>query len=183
MKEFEKIYCAYFNDVYYYMKSLSKDDDLAQDITSETFFKAMKSLNSFRGECHIRVWLCQIAKNCYFSYLKAQHKFLPQKEADDLLKLYENSNEEGMDYKEIPYSHLQNTGLEEKLIQKEQAAKIHMLVHKLSEPYKEIFMLRVFGELSFKEIGELFKKTQNWACVTYHRARAKIKEQMEENHE
>lgn len=183
MTEFEKIYRTYFSDVYYFIKSLSKDDDLAQDITSETFFKAMKSLHRFRGECHIRVWLCQIAKNCYFSHLKARNKLLPQKEADDLLSLYENYREAEINQKSLSYTRIQNTALEEKLIQKERAAEIHMLVHKLPEPYKEVFMLRVFGELSFKEIAELFKKSHNWACVTYHRARAKIQEQMEENHE
>lgn len=183
MKEFEKIYRAYFSDVYYFIKSLCKDDDLAQDITSETFFKAMKSLHRFRGECHIRVWLCQIAKNCYFSHLKAQNKFLPQKEADDIIRIYENSGIESVYDKELSNAHIQNTGMEERLAQKEEVAEIHRLVHRLPEPYKEVFMLRVFGELSFKEIGALFQKSQNWACVTYHRARTKIQEQMEENNE
>ena len=185
MNEFEKIYRAYFNDVFLFIKYLSKDDDLAQDITSETFFKAMKSLDTFRGDCHIRVWLCQIAKNCYFSYLKTQNKFLSQKEADDFLSIYQGEYQGDYETRRTSASccQAQNSTPEEKLIQKEQSAKIHMLVHKLPEPYKEVFMLRVFGELSFKQIGEIFKKTSNWACVTYHRARTKIQEQMEENYE
>ena len=69
-EEFEKIYRRYFNDVFLFLKKLSKDEGLAEEITSETFFKAMRSIDAFRGDTDIRVWLCQIAKNCYFSHLK-----------------------------------------------------------------------------------------------------------------
>ena len=68
--EFEKIYTTYFRDVFLYIRRLSNDEHIAEEITSETFFKAMNSIDSFRGDCDIRVWLCQIAKNCYYSYLK-----------------------------------------------------------------------------------------------------------------
>ena len=70
MAEFEQIYKAYFNDVVLYIKSLSQNESVAEEITSETFFKAMRSVDDFRGDCDIRVWLCQIAKNCFYSYLK-----------------------------------------------------------------------------------------------------------------
>ena len=70
MAEFEQIYKAYFNDVFLYIKSLSQNESVAEEITSETFFKAMRSVDDFRGDCDIRVWLCQIAKNCFYSYLK-----------------------------------------------------------------------------------------------------------------
>ena len=68
--EVEKLYSLYFNDVYRYIRKLSGDVHIAEEITADTFFKAMKALDSFRGDCDIRVWLCQIAKNCYLSYLK-----------------------------------------------------------------------------------------------------------------
>ena len=68
--EFEQIYSTYFKSVYHYIRMLSGDEHLAEEITSETFFKAMKSIGDFRGECDMRVWLCQIAKNAYYSYLK-----------------------------------------------------------------------------------------------------------------
>ena len=71
---FQEIYRAYFNDVLLYIRRLSKDEHIAEEITSETFFKAMRDIEHFRGECHIRVWLCQIAKNCYYSYLKKNGK-------------------------------------------------------------------------------------------------------------
>ena len=72
--EFEKIYRTYFNDVFLYIRRLSNDDHIAEEITSETFFKEMRSIDTFRGETDIRVWLCQIAKNCYFSHLKKQQR-------------------------------------------------------------------------------------------------------------
>ena len=70
MTDFEQIYNTYFNDVYLYILRLSGNEYIAEEITSDTFFKAMRSIDSFRGDCDVRVWLCQIAKNCYYSYIK-----------------------------------------------------------------------------------------------------------------
>lgn len=159
--DFEEIYHDYFHDVYLYIRSLSKDEQIAEDITSETFIKAIQSINRFNGTCDIRVWLCQIAKNCYFSYLRKNKKlvFFDQLQEEDSLNI-------------------------ERVIQsKEASMKIHQFIHDLDEPYKEVFSLRIFGELSFKQIGLLFNKSENWACVTYHRARKKIKKEMEDPHE
>ena len=71
---FEELYKQYFNDVYRYILKLSSSHQVADEITSDTFFKAMRSIDSFRGDCDVRVWLCQIAKNCYYSHLKKQSK-------------------------------------------------------------------------------------------------------------
>jgi RNA polymerase sigma-70 factor (ECF subfamily) len=156
--EFEQVYQAYFRDVYLYAKSLSGDAHIAEDITSETFIKAMQALDSFRGACDIRVWLCQIAKNCYFSRLRKDSK---------LVIIETPEIEEAPD-------------LEASLLSKDAALRIHRVLHNLAEPYKEVFSLRVFGELSFKQIASLFGKSDNWACVTYHRAKKKIQEEMED---
>ena len=161
-EEFEKIYIRYFNDVFLFLKKLSKDESIAEEITSETFFKAMRSIDTFRGETDIRVWLCQIAKNCYFSHLKKQQKII--------------------DIDEVEFTDSKST-IEEQILNKSDAMQIHRLLHDLAEPYKEVFMLRVFGELSFKQIADIFQKTDNWACVTYHRARNKILSQMEVENE
>lgn len=158
MTEFEKIYREYFSDVFLYVMSLSSNKQIAEDITSETFFKAMKALDSFKYNCDIRVWLCQIAKNCYFSYLRKKKKFV---EMDVMIEQTDTVN------------------LELSLIDSELSEKTHAILHDLEEPYKEVFMLRVFGELSFKQIAKLFGKTENWACVTYHRARNKIENRLE----
>ena len=162
MTEFERIYRTYFNDVFLYIRRLSCDEYIAEEITSETFFKAMHSLSGFRGDCDIRVWLCQIAKNCYYSYLK---------------KAGRTDSMEDIELSDIP---AQGKNTEEQYARQEEAAQIQKLLHDLPEPYKEVFMWRVFAELSFKQIAQIFGKTENWACVTYHRARKMIKEKAEE---
>ncbi len=159
MAEFEDTYNLYFKDVFLYIYSLSGDQHIAEDITSETFLKAIQSIDSFKGNCDIRVWLCQIAKNSYFSYLRKIRKLvdmeaLPEKAADH--------------------------DVEQIITSAETSMQIHEVLHNLGEPYKEVFTLRVFAELSFKQIAHLFGKSENWACVTFHRARIKIKERMED---
>ena len=156
--EFEQIYTTYFRDVYLYICKLSNSEHIAEEITSETFFKAMKSIDSFRGDCDIRVWLCQIAKNCYYSYLKK----VDRTESIDNVEIAE-----------------QSTSFEERLFQQDTAMQIQKILHDVPEPYKEVFMWRVYADLSFKQIGQIFGKSENWACVTYHRARNKIKEKLE----
>ena len=163
MTEFEKIYETYFNDVFLYIRRLSGNEHVAEEITSETFFRAMRSIDSFRGDCDIRVWLCQIAKNCYYNYEK-KHKRIKNIDEAYFGRL--------TDGKETP---------DEAMARNEDAHQIRKILHTLKEPYKEVFTWRVFAELSFQEIGQIFKKSENWACVTYHRARNMIKQKMEEN--
>jgi len=153
--EFQEVYETYFQDVYKYLLVLSGDPVVAEEITQETFFKALKSIDRFQGQCRLYVWLCQIAKNTYFTYLKKTGR-----------QRVEGACAAG----EAP---------EERLLRKEAVFEIHRALHNLREPYKEVFSLRVFGELPFGQIGALFGKTENWARVTYHRARLKIKEEME----
>ena len=162
MTDFEKLYTTYFNDVYLYIRRLSGDEQIAEEITSETFFKAMHSIDSFRGDCDVRVWLCQIAKNCYYTRTKKVGKV-----------------------QETDFDAVQNIpdpapGLAEQLIRKEEVQRIQKVLHDISEPYKEVFMWRVFAQLSFKQIGSIFGKNENWACVTYHRARKMIIQRLEE---
>lgn len=154
MTDFQQVYDLYFKDVYKYALSLSRDPHVAEEVTQETFFKALKSIDTFQGQCRLYVWLCQIAKNTYFTYAGKQAKEGAEQEISS------------------------GDSMEEKLLRKETAFEIHKLLHNLPEPYKEVFSLRVFGELSFSQIGELFGKTESWARVTYHRARLKIKEEM-----
>ena len=160
--EFEEIYRSYFKAVFLYVMQLSGDETVAEDITSETFAKAIRSIKDFRGECDIRVWLCQIAKNTYYSYLKKNKKSLSVDEAD------------------LPNLISQDDPLDIHLGKQEEIQDIRHILHSIAEPYKEVFMWRVLGDLSFKEIGELFQKTDNWACVTYYRARKMIQSRLEE---
>ncbi len=161
MKDFEKIYETYFSDVFLYIRRLSGSEHIAEEITSETFFKALRSIDKFRGDCDIRVWLCQIAKNSYYTYLKKRKR---TKSLD-----------------EVELGGALDNSTAEDIAKREEVREIHKILHTMKEPYKEVFTWRVFAELSFKEIGQIFHKTENWACVTYHRARAMIRQKMEEN--
>ncbi len=164
--EIELIYNEYFQDIYLYILGLSRNEHIAEDVTEETFFRAMKALPEFRGDCDVRVWLCQIAKNQFYSYVRKNKKSVPIdfSEMDDEPRLQRS----------------EATSIEKQLVDSEMAEMIHQKVHELAEPYKEVFYLRVFGELSFEKIGAIFDKNANWACVTYHRAKTKIQNAMED---
>ena len=166
MLEFEKIYSIYFDDVFRYIRRLSNNEHIAEEITADTFFKALHSIDSFRGDCDIRVWLCQIAKSSYLSYLKKSGRI------------------DSIENTELVNSAFSDTAIEEQLVREDEAAQIQKILHEISDPYKEVFMWRVFAQLRFQQIGQIFGKSENWACGTYHRARSQIKERLEgTNHE
>lgn len=159
MTEFESIYRRYFADVELYLRAICHEEHLVEELTEQVFFQALKALPKFRGDCDIRTWLCAMARNCYLSHLR---KTKPTEDIDQL---------------QIPDP---RQSVEEKIEDRQQAMVIHRILHDMPEPYKEVFSLRVFDQLSFEDIGSLFGRTANWACVTYHRARQKIREKMEE---
>ena len=159
--KFEDMYQRFFKDVYLFVFSISKDRQIAEDITQETFFKALKEIKNFRGDCSVKSWLCQIAKNLYISQTRKK----------SMISL------EDMDA--VP-NQIATTNIEQEYIQKEDKLSVYKVLHFLDEPYKEIFLLRTLGDLSFKEIADVFHKTESWARVTYHRARLKIQEAMEQ---
>lgn len=156
----EKLYEAFYMKVFSYVMTLARDRNDAEEITQETFFRAISTDKSFRGDSDSYTWLCAIAKNIFID-----EKRRVSRQDDELSE-------------ELPDT---DKGIEEKLTDRDQSLKIHLILHKLEEPYKEVFQLRIFGELSFAEIGSIFGKTETWARVTYHRARLKIKERMDEN--
>ena len=158
-KTAEKLYEAFYMKVFSYVMTLAKDRNDAEEITQETFYRAISTEKSFKGDSDSFTWLCAIAKNI----------FIDQK------RHYARQDDELSE--ELPDT---DKGLEEKLTDRETSLRIHLILHKLEEPYKEVFQLRIFGELSFAEIGSIFGKTETWARVTYHRARVKIKERMDE---
>ncbi|MCM1539736.1 MAG: sigma-70 family RNA polymerase sigma factor [Blautia sp.] len=159
MGAFEELYKQYYRQVYFYVLSLCRNDHLAEEITQETFFKVLKKMDTFRGECRINVWITQIAKNTFYDYCRRK-KFDPGSPLEDV------EAEDG-------------ENLEERMLDREAAGQIHMILHRLSEPYREVFWMRTFGELSFREIGSIHGKTESWARVVYHRARLMIREELE----
>ena len=159
-KAAEKLYEAFYMQVFSYVMTLTRDHDKAMEITQETFFRAISTDKAFRGESDSFTWLCAIAKNLFIDETRRNSRFedVPLEERQDDKKSIEKS-----------------------LVDSDSSMRIHRILHKLEEPYKEIFQLRVFGELSFKEIASIFGKTETWARVTYHRARMMIKERMDES--
>ena len=156
----EIVFEQYYEDVYRFLRALTLDVDLAEELTQETFLRAIRSIDTYQGNADVRVWLCSIAKNLFYSNVKKQKKSIPGAEED-------------FPDREIPEKLRIET-----LLDRETAMEIHRALHRLREPYKEIFSLRVFGELSFREIGELFEKSEHWACVTYHRARQMVQREV-----
>jgi len=157
VEDFDKIYAEYFSEVYKFVLSMCQNPVLAEEITQESFFKALKNIDSFKGDCTLSTWLCKIAKNTFYSYAK-KHSRQVDYPLDSIMS---------------------DDNIEEKFVDKETAYAIHKAVHKLKDPYKEVFWLRTFGELSFTQIGALFDKTENWARVTYYRSKILVKEAMQ----
>ncbi len=154
----EKLYKTYYMRVFSYAMTLTGNRAQAEEITQETFFRAFSAQHRFRGESDEATWLCAIAKKYYLDEQRRRfrHKTIPEEVPDSA--------------KEIG-----------KIVEdRESSFRVHLALHQLDEPFREVFTLRVFGELSFREIGIIFKKTENWARVTYHRARLKLRERIGE---
>lgn len=159
--DIEKLYSTYYMKVYSYIMNLVKNPSEAEEITQETFVKAMTAKAGYKGVSSEYTWICAIAKNLTYDHFRKEGR------KNDLSF---NMKEMVTDGNEL-----------EKMIVKESSFNIHLALHKMEEPYKEVFELRVFGELSFAEIAKIFQKTENWARVTYHRARLKLKERLDSN--
>ncbi len=151
--ELGEIYRLYAKYIYRYLYSLSSSEQLAEELTAETFYRAVKNISSYKSEYGMSVWLKSIAKNLYLDYLRKKER---QNVSLDGLDL-----PDGADFVVMPEN-------------REQALSVCKALHTLDEPYKEVFSLRIFGELSYKEIGELFGRSDGWARTIFFRAKEKI---------
>lgn len=158
MKEFDAIFKEFTPVVYHFLLSLCGDESLAEELTSETFYQAYLHIGQFRGDCKIETWLCQIAKNALRKEQKRRNRFSDPDTIEDTLA---------------------DSNAFESLANKEQALQIHKHLHALKDPYREVFMLRVFGELSFKEIADICGRSESWAKVTFYRSKSKLIEDLE----
>ena len=154
----EQIYKDHAQIVYKYLLSITKDAGIAEELTQETFYRAVYSLDSFDGSCKISVWLCQIAKHIWYQELERRKKHRTQELTED-----------------IPVS---STLPEDSAVLASERIVLYKAINKLSEPMKEVVLLRLSGELSFADIGEILSKTENWARTTFYRAKQKITEVM-----
>lgn len=159
MTTIEELYQMYFKDVYLYVKAISKSEEIAEEITQETFFKALKGIKKFKGNCDIRVWLCQIAKNSLYTYAKKMKR-----------TVFIELDEDWLDEK---------PSIETTVIEQEQVKQIKGILEEMQEPYRGVFSLRIYHELSFREIAKVYGKTESWARVTYYRAKEKIIQKVE----
>ncbi len=152
----EQVYQAYSNTVFRYLLSLTRDEHLAEEITQETFYQAVRSADRFDGSCQVPTWLCAIAKNKLREY---RRKHPPAVELTEDAAAGE--------------------GPEDAVLASEGRLAVIRAIHTLAEPAREVVHLRLLGGLSFREIGEVFGKTENWARVTYYRAKTALQKGLE----
>ncbi len=152
----ERLYNAYYMRVFSYVMTMAGDRQTSEEITQEAFFRAFSKSAEFRNESDEVTWLCAIAKNCFVDETRRR-------------------NRTGLIPEELPAS---GKSIEQQVTDRDSSFRIHAALHTMDEPYREVFELRIFGELSFSQIGTIFGKTENWARVTYHRARLKLQEKM-----
>ena len=148
------IYRHHAQTVYKFLLSQTRDPGLAEELTQETFYQAVRSIDRFDGKCKVSVWLCQIAKHLWYQQLRKQKREVPL-------------SEEGVD---VPLPSAEEETLD-------RAGRLELLrqVHSLPEPYREVVYLRAFGDLSFREIGDVLGKTETWARVTFYRGKEKLR--------
>lgn len=156
----EEIYKKYSRIVYNYLLGITHNSDLAEELMQETFYSAAKNIHKFRQKCSIKVWLCQIAKNKWNTFLKKNRG-----------KIY-SSNIEDFD------NFLYDDGFEDEIISNEEKKSLYKKIQTLDEITKKVIYLRIQGELSFREIGTVLNKSENWARITFYRGKIKLKELM-----
>ena len=160
MQDMEQIYEQYFETVNKFLFCLTHDNDVSEELTQETFCKAIQKINIFKNDCKTSVWLCQIAKNLWYDELKKSKK------------IKEISEEE--------YLSIQTKiDMEENIIFKENKKTLYQRIDNLNEQMKSVIYLRIIGDLSFKEIGDILGKTENWARITFYRGKERLKEEKE----
>lgn len=157
MQDIEQIYEKYFEIVNKYLFCLTRNSDIAEELTQETFYRAVKKIDSYNGKCKMSVWLCQIAKNLWYRQYQ-KNKRETNIEENELLNIQEKDT------------------IESFIISQEEKIALYKKMQNIDEKTREVIYLRITGELSFKEIGMILKKTENWARVTFFRGKQKLKE-------
>lgn len=157
MKKLEEMCKEYNNIIYKYLFCITHNKEIAEDLTQETLYKALKNIRSFRGDCKINTWLCKIAKNEWYMYLNKnkKHKMVSIDEAITI------SNGENLD---------------DKITSNDLKRRLYKEIYKLDNEVSQIMLLRLEDDMSFKEIGEIFNKNETWARVKFFRGKQKIKE-------
>lgn len=159
MASFQNIYEEYAQPVYRFLLSLTGNDDLAEELLSETFYQAFRHIDKFEGRCNLYTWLCQIGKNAWIKECRRNKRY-SEIRLDDLV---------------IPDD---QPGLEEAVINREMYRKVLKALQNLKDPYRDVFVLHAIGEVKLKEIAFIYEKTESWARVTYFRAKQLIAQEV-----
>ena len=157
MQDIEKIYEEYFETVNKYLFCLTHNNDISEELTQETFYKAVKKIDTYKGECKMSVWLCQIAKNLWYDECRKNKKIIDAEE-NEVLNIQGLNTTEGQ------------------VIENEEKILLYKKMQTLDDRTREVIYLRITGELSFKEIGIILNRTENWARVTFYRGKNQLKE-------
>lgn len=155
MESFQKVYEEYAKPVYRFLLSLTCNQDLAEELLSETFYQAFRHIDQFEGRCNLYTWLCQIGKNAWLKECRRN-------------KRYSNVQLENLKMSDSSPS------MEEQCITNEMYGKVIKQIEKLDDTYRDVFILHAIGEVKLKEIARMFGKTESWARVTYFRAKQQI---------
>lgn len=157
MQPMDEIYKSYAMTVYKYLLSMTHDEDLSEELTQETFYQAIRTIDRYDESCRISTWLCGIAKNVLITYRRKNRQH-------EELSAWDGSSQPDQD----------------EIIRSEERVMLIRKIHDLPEPFREVVYLRVFGELSFREIGDVHGKTENWARVTFYRGKEKLRKDAEQ---
>ena len=155
--EMDEVYQSYAQTVFKYLLSLSHDDDLAEELTAETFYQAYKSIHRYNGDCKMVVWLCQIAKHLWYRELERRKKY-KSVDLDDVCEVEDTRMTPDLT-----------------VLAAESKVEIYRQLHLLDESTREVMYLRLMGDLSYREIGDVLNKSENWARVTFYRGKEKMK--------
>lgn len=158
MQSMEAIYQQYAQTVYRYLLSLTRDRDLSEELCQETFYQAVRSIHRYdETACKLSTWLCAIARHQLQSY-RRRHPLTA----------------------ELEDSGLTVSSAETDMLETVSRMELLKRLHACPEPFREVLYLRVFGGLSFREVGEIMERTENWARVTYYRGKERLRKELEE---
>ncbi len=157
-QDLTKIYEENAMAVYKYLLCLTNSSDIAEELTQETFYQATKSIGTFRGDCKVSVWLCAIAKRLWYRELEKKKRRV------------------SVPIEEVKAQLISSQDIEEDYLLNVEKVELFRLLHSLDAKTREVMYLRLTGELSFSEIGEILGNTENWARVTFYRGKQKMKE-------
>lgn len=147
----EELYKQNAKIVYHFLCSLCHEEQLAEELTQETFLQAYKSIERYDGSCKVSTWLCQIGKHLYYQYLRKKQREIPQKVPDEQAVSAENT--------------------EQQVLSRLELLDVLKEMQRLPDKMREVMYLRITGELSFREIGEIMGRSENWARVNFYRGK------------